>query len=77
MKEQDLLQLKRKVETAKQNVSELRGQQTAVMKQLKDEYGCKTIEEAEEKVKTLNTKVTKINNRIDEGVVELKEKFEL
>jgi IMP dehydrogenase/GMP reductase len=77
MDERQLLQLKKKVEDSKTTVAELTGQQTAVMKQLKDEYGCKTIEEAEEKVKTLNTKVTKINNRIDEGVVELKEKFEL
>ena len=36
MKEQDLFKLKEDIEIAKQNVSELRGQQTALLKQLKE-----------------------------------------
>ena len=46
MTEQQLLDLKERVEDAKTQVAELNGQQTALMNQLKNDWGCKTIEEA-------------------------------
>jgi len=77
MTEQQLLKLKQDVDAAKTKVSELTGQRTALMKQLKDDWGCKTVEEAEAKLQGMESAVEQLGQQIDEGVTELKEKYGL
>jgi len=77
MKEQDLLDLKQQIEDAKQSVAELKGEQTALLKQLKDTYKCSTIAEAEKKAEQMQAEIEKIQEQIDEGCKELEEKYEL
>jgi len=64
MTEQDLLDLKQQIDDAKDSVSELKGQQTALLKQLKDTYGCATIEEAEKKAAKMKGDISKIQGKI-------------
>jgi predicted nucleic acid-binding Zn-ribbon protein len=73
--EQGLLDLKRKIDTAKTSVSELKGHQTALMNQLKTDYGCKTVEEAEKKLKAMGKKITDLEDQIDEDIKELEDKY--
>jgi peptidoglycan hydrolase CwlO-like protein len=73
--EQQLLDLKEKIADAKTEVSELTGQQTALMKQLKDDYGCKTIKEAEAKLKEMEDSIASIDKKIAKGVKELEELY--
>ena len=75
MKEQELLELKEEIEDAKQKVSELTGQKNALLKQLKDDWGCNTIEEAEEKLKIMDKNITIISNKIEKATKELEAKF--
>jgi len=50
MTEQELLKLKKQIDEASSKRSELKGQEKAILKQLKDECGAKSIEEAEQAV---------------------------
>ena len=75
MTEKELLDLKEKVDEAKQTVSELTGQKNALLKQLKDDWGCKTLKEAKEKLEEMESQVTILEKKIERGVKELEEKY--
>jgi hypothetical protein len=75
MDEKKLLELKGQVEAAKSSVSELTGQKTALMKQLLNDWKCKTIEQAEEKLKSMQTELTTLGNSIKNGIDELEKKY--
>lgn len=77
LNEQQLLDLKDKVDTAKTAVSELTGQQTALMNQLKTDWGCKTIKEAEDKLAEMERSISILDKKIERGVKELEEKYEV
>lgn len=75
MTDKELLELKGKVETVKQTVSEYKGQQTGIIKQLKDDFGCKTIEEAEKKLKVLDKEIEELDQQIEDNISEIEEKY--
>jgi peptidoglycan hydrolase CwlO-like protein len=75
MNEKELLELKDKVDEAKQVVSELTGQRNALLKQLKDDWGCKTIEEAETKLAKMDKDIDALEKKIEKGVTELNDKY--
>ena len=77
LNEEQLLDLKADVDEAKTKVSELTGQQTIQMKQLKEDWGCKTIEEAEEKLEEMEDSISKLEKKIEKGVKELEEKYNI
>jgi len=73
--EQDLLDLKNDIGEAKTKKSELIGQKNALMNQLENEWGCKTVEEAQKKLKTMGTEIEGIEDKIEKGVADLQEKY--
>ena len=75
MTEKELLNLKEDVQDAKQKVAELTGQQTALVNQLKTDYACKTIAEAEEKLAKMDKDISIIDKKIEDGVKDLEEKY--
>jgi len=77
MTEQQLLDLKDKVEDAKSNVSELKGQLTALMKQLNDDWQCKSIKEAETKLSGMEKNIKTLELKIQEATEELEDKYEI
>ena len=76
MNEQDLFRLKEDVEEAKQKVSELKGERQALMKQLKEEWDCDTVEQAEEKIKEMESEIGTFSEDIETGMKQLKDKLE-
>jgi len=76
MNEQDLFELKEDVEEAKQKVSELKGERQALMKQLKEEWDCDTVEQAEEKIKKMESEIGTFSEDIETGMEQLKDKLE-
>ena len=74
--EQDLLDLKKKIDRAKTEVSELTGQRNALMKQLREEYNCKSLEEADKELQRMEREVTKLESQIETGMKDLQEKYE-
>lgn len=77
MDERDLLDLKKKIETAKTTVSELKGHQQALMTQLKNDFGCKTIEDAEKKLRTMKENIDSLEEQIESGTKDLQKKYNL
>ena len=73
--EAELLKLKADIDSAKIKVSELTGQANALMAQLK-EWDCKTIEEAEAKLKEMEAEVSNFESKIATGVLELESKYQ-
>lgn len=76
MDETGLLKLKKQIDSAKNSVAELKGQQTALMNQLKTEYKCNSLKEAQDKLKKMDSEIEDFNKQIDEGLKELEEKYE-
>lgn len=76
MTEQDLLRLKKRVEDAERTTSELKGQQTILTKQLKDEFGCKSLEEAKIKLENIKSDIDKLDTKIENSINEINEKYE-
>lgn len=77
MTEKQLLELKEDVADAKTKVAELTGQQNALTTQLKTDYGCKTIAEAEEKLAKMDKDIAIIDKKIETGILELEEKYKV
>jgi len=77
MTEKNLLELKDQIDEAKASVAELKGQQTILMQQLKTNYNCKSIEEAETLLAKWKKEVDKMQIQIDEGLKELEEKYNI
>jgi hypothetical protein len=77
MNKQDLLNLKNEIELAKQDVSKLEGKQQYLMTQLKDQFGCDTIADAEKKSAKLEKQISKMSDQIEIATTELEEKYEL
>jgi len=77
MTEKELLDLKERVDQAKISVAELTGQLNALMKQLKGDWACSTVEEAEKKLKKLEQTIADLDKKIKDNSEDLKEKYNL
>ena len=77
MNEKDLLNLKEDVADAKTKVAELTGQQNALTTQLKTDYGCKTVAEAEEKLAKMDKDISIIDKKIETGLKDLEENYKV
>jgi len=75
--EKELLELKEQVDEAKTKTSELKGQKTAILTQLKNDFNCKNIKEAEAKLEQMETSIANIEKKIEKGVQELEKKYNL
>ena len=77
MTEKDLLRLKKDIDEAKNTLAELNGQKGTLTKQLKENWDCSTIEEAEKVLKKMQIEIEKIQEDIDSGISELEEIYKL
>lgn len=74
--EKKLLNMKAEIETAKNESSKLEGQIETLQNNLKNDYGCDDIEQAETKMESMGTEIDKLNNELETGVKELEEKHD-
>ena len=77
MDEKQLLELKQEIDEAKSKISELTGTKNQLMKDLEERWDCKTLKEAEKSHKKLADEIRTLSDKIDKGVKELNEKYEL
>lgn len=75
MTETQLLELKKKIEEARQTTSELKGHQGALLKQLKDDWKCSDVKEAEKLIEKMDKEILALNKSIEEKLKELEEKY--
>lgn len=73
--EEDLLDLKKEIDAAKTETAQLEGQKKELMRQLKENWDCDTVEEAEAKLKKLQKKYKDTTEQIADGITELQEKY--
>ena len=76
MNEQKLLALKKEIDDAKVEVSELTGEIKSLMKTLKDDWNCETLEDARKKIRQWEKEIAEYDEKIKQGVKELEEKYE-
>jgi len=67
--------LKRCVETAQQDLNKAEGALTQLMNQLKKEFNCSTIEQAEKKLKELEKKQKQLEIEFNKQIKQFKEKW--
>ena len=73
--EQRLMELKTEIDKCQQEVSKLEGQKDLLNKQLKEDWKCDTIEEAQEMITKLKEQVDTLSNEIDTGIEEIESKY--
>ena len=75
MNEVELVRLKQRIEDAKASTAELKGQQNALMKQLKNDWKCDSVAEAEKLMAKMEKELDALNKQIETGLKELEEKY--
>ena len=77
MKEKQLLDLKKQIESDKNEVAEMKGRRQGLMQVLKKKWQCNSLEEANQKIEELEKEKEYIQEKINEGIRELEENYEL
>ena len=75
MDKKQLLVLKDEIDEAKTIVAELTGQKKSQMTQLKETFGCSSLEEAEKKVKKMTDEIDSLDEKITNGMEKLEEMY--
>lgn len=75
-KAEEFMELKRKVDLAKTEQDQAAGSMATVMEQLQEDFGCKTIEAAQEKMTTLKESLEGKEAAFTEALEEFQEKWE-
>ena len=75
MNEQDLLKLKKEIDSAKAEVQELTGERNYLLKELKDTWQCPTSKEAEVLVKKMEINCFNMKTKLNELLESIKEKY--
>lgn len=77
MNKDKLMELKSSIDAAKTNVSKLKGRQEQQMLELAEQWGCKTVKEAEAKLKTYQKDIDELDKAIADSINQLKEKYDI
>lgn len=75
MTEQQLLDLKKQIDSAKQRQAELTGKKKALMEQLA-ELGCKSVAEADKRIAQLQKQIEKLEEEKEKGIKEIEDNYE-
>lgn len=75
--EERLLELKQTIDTAKTTVAELKGQRKSLMNQMKEVWGCKTLEEADKKLEKMSQEIKELDEEIKRRSAEIEEKYKV
>lgn len=75
MNENELLQLKQKIDKAITQINEFTGEQKGLLRELKN-LGYNSIEEAEEGILKLEEEVTKLETRLEKQIINIKKLLE-
>jgi predicted transcriptional regulator len=73
MEKDDLLNLKREIDLARNEVSELKGRRSGLIQDLEKNWGCSSLEEAMDKIEQLDKKLSKAQKELEDGMEELRE----
>jgi len=72
---QELLKLKTKVENAKTKQAKAKGALEQILKQIKKEFGCKNLKEAEALLKKLKEQETKAQQKYEKALTKFQDEW--
>jgi len=75
MTEKELLRLKEEIDEAKEKFLQFKGQREALIQQLKDNWGCSSIEDANKLLSEMSEEVESINSEIIDGITKLEQQY--
>ena len=75
--EQQLFEIKEKIDQAKESVSRLEGRRDHLLNQLEEQWECESVEEAESLLEEHNKEINDLEQKIDKGVKKLEKDYEL
>lgn len=73
--EEELLQRKQEIDDAKNELAELKGEEKALLAQLKKDWSCETVADAEKKVKEMESNLEKLEDEIETLSEELEDEY--
>lgn len=76
MTEDQLLQIKEQIDTAKSEISKLEGRKENLMETLNSQFKCKSVEEAEKTLLSLTAQIKEIDLTIQEESKKLESKYD-
>lgn len=76
MTEQQLVDLKKKIDSTKQKQSELKGKKKALLETLLSTFGLKTIAEAVARSDEFDKQAAELTKAIEKGMKEIEENYE-
>lgn len=71
MKTEQLIELQEEIEERKTQKAQLEGEKNAIVKQLKEDWNCKSIKQVEALIKEKESAVAKLEEELEEGLEEL------
>ena len=74
---QKLIELKQRIESADREYEQAVGRLKELKRQLKDEYGCSSVEEAEKKFDELEETIDKMKKELEVNLEKLGEKYDI
>jgi predicted nucleic acid-binding Zn-ribbon protein len=75
MDERQLLDLKKKIDSAKSESDKLKGRKEHLMGELDKKWGCTSVKEAEKKLSKIKQDIEALEHEIDRGVEEIEERY--
>ena len=75
MTEKELLKLKKKIDNAEYEEQQLKGQRKAILSNLKEDFDCSTIEEAEQEKRKLKKKIKKLADELEEKLKQIEKEY--
>jgi hypothetical protein len=77
MTEKELLDLREEISQAKEKVAGLQGQQELLMKQLKDNWSCNSVDEAEKKLAAMEKEVEQLTALIERKTEDIYKDYQI
>ncbi len=75
MTEKELFSLQEEITEASNELAKLEGSKQTLLNQLKKDFNCDSLEKAKKKLNKYQKDLQKLKNNIDEGLIELEEKY--
>ncbi len=70
-----LLKWKGQIDAAKTGKAQEEGKMESVKARLNDEVGCKTVSQAEKKLKEIDKEANKLSDELDDGIAEIEKDY--
>jgi uncharacterized phage infection (PIP) family protein YhgE len=73
--EQDFIQIQKTVQTLQQNIDRAKGGMAQIRKQLKEEFNCSTLKEAETLLEKITQEETQLSQQLEKQIQEFKKQY--